>query len=120
MASTLNYTIDLVEAKKLKQRKERELAKKQSVPEAQSTANFSLEQREFIQEVMFDLNQEEFLVLYLRHWRDFNTTDIAKLLNLKEQKIKEYLASGMTNLREMYSTRFSQWKENLKARMLQL
>ncbi len=120
MASALNYTIDLIEAKKLKQRKEREIAKKQSAPEAQSIANFSLEQREFIQEMMFDLNQEEFLVLYLRYWRDFNTQDIAKLLNLNEQKIKEYLEDGMTNLQKMYSSSFSKWKENLKARMLQL
>jgi len=120
MASALNYTIDLVEAKKIKRRKERKSAKKQNVSGAQSIENFSLEQREFITEVMFDLNQEEFLVLYLRHWRDFDTADMAKLLNLDEQKIKQYLEDGMKNLRKMYSTSFSQWKENLKARMLQL
>jgi len=120
MREASNYTIDMAQAKKIKHKKEREISRKQGTSEVPLFSNFSLEQREFIQEMMFELEQEEFFVLYLRYWKDLGTEDIAKLLNLDESQIKKHLEDGMTNLQEMYLTRFSRWKKNLKARMLQL
>ncbi len=111
--------IKVDEVKKLQAKRQRDLAKKASVRVTNPFANFSMEQREFILESMFDLNLEEFLVLYLRYWREFSIEDISTLLSLKTTKISELVDEGVATLSKMYNKSFLQWRKNLKARMLQ-
>lgn len=118
MSTLINYSLNLIEARKLKRKKELELSKKAPAAEDWGGLKFFLEQREFVQEKMFELDLEEFVVLYLMYWKEFDTNEISQLLSLDHTTVKSFLKSGTNDLRKAYTNEFSNWKKNLKERML--
>lgn len=118
MKSVINQVIDTDKLEQLKRIKENERQKRTvSSWKDDDEINFSLEQREFIQEKMFELETPEFFALYLKYWQGFDDSEIAKLISVEEKRVKRLVEIGLRELRKLYGKEFFKWKKNLGVRM---
>jgi DNA-directed RNA polymerase specialized sigma subunit len=111
------YKLNLDQAQKIKNKKLKEMKHKVDPARGFEGFQYSLEQREFIQEKMYDLDTHEFMVLYLKFWKDFTDKEITKLLLISDSTLINIIDDCLRKLRTIYENEFEAWQKNLKIRM---
>ncbi len=76
--------------------------------------NYSTNQKQFLKEILFDLEINEFLVLYLFYWYNFSIKDLSICLEISEETVEGLIKSGVSELNCSFKSTYKNWIKNLK------